>query len=552
VRGEGGATPARAFAVVLHRPSLRRVELAWAASHLGHVALAVALAVYAYDLGGASAVVLVSVLRVAAAAIVTPFAAVLADRLPPVPVIVASNAARLLLAATVTALTRAGGGHWLVYILCILVALAGTPFRPARAALLPSLVDRPGELTAANAVSSTIEGLGFFTGPAIAAVLLTQSSITAVFAFCTGMFAFSTVPLLRPLARTAVDRESHERTAAPRAAELLAGMRTIGGTPGLRMLVGVFTAQTFVDGALAVLLVVTASRLLRDRSADVGWLDAAVGIGGLLGSLAATRLAGRRRLTPALLVGMALWGAPFLAVAARPGFALAFVAFAVIGIGNILVDAAGFTLLRRAIDDRLLDRVYSAFEALSYVSIALGALAVAPLVWVLGARWALVATGLFLPVVGLLARRRLLRLDDTAVAPALGVGLLQALPVFAPLPALSLEQLALQLVPLSAPTGTRVITQGESGDHYYILMRGGAQVVIDGEPVGRLVAGDGFGEIALLRDVPRTATVTTTEPSELLSLDRQSFLEAVNADPQSFAAANETANRRLGLLSGTI
>lgn len=541
-----------AFLAVFRRPALRRVQLAWAASHLGNVSVAVALAVYAYHVGGAAAVSLVYVLRLVPAAVATPFAAVLGDRFPRAGVMLASNATRFALAAAEPALVLGGASHWLVYVLGVGIAVAGTPFRPAQVAILPSLVDRPEELTAANVVSSTIEGLGFFAGPALAGVLLATTGTTAVFTYVAVAFGLSTILLLRPLPGLAVERQEDERPSESLATAVLAGARTIGRSPDLRVLVGLFTAQMLVAGALAVLLVVTAIKLLGTGSAGVGWLDAAVGVGGVLGSLAAVRLAGRRRLTPPFLVGIVLWGAPFLAIAASPRLVSAVLAFAVIGVGNILVDIAGFTLLQRAVDDEVLARVFGAVETLYYASAALGALVIPPLVTALGARWTLVVTGLFLPVLALGAGPRLLRVDRAAVAPARAVALLRDLPLFAPLPALTLERVALHLHRLSLPAGVEVITQGGSGDRYYLLASGAADVVIDGELVNRLAPGEGFGEIALLRDVPRTATVTTTEPSELYALERETFLDAVSSDRRSLAAAEETVGRRLGALSGTI
>src|SRR5262249_11645496 len=156
-------------------------------------------------------------------------------------------------------------------------------------------------------------------------------------------------------------------------------------------------AQTLVAGALSVLLVVTAIKLLHTGNAGVGWLDSAIGVGGVLGAAAAVNVAGRRRLTPAFLVGIVLWGVPFLLIAAWPNVGVAVVAFGVIGVGNILVDVAGFTLLQRAVEDSVLARVFGVVETIFYASSAAGAVVVSPLVSGLGTRWTLVATGLLLP-----------------------------------------------------------------------------------------------------------------------------------------------------------
>jgi len=548
--GEFGAKAA--FAANFGKGSLLRVQTAWATSLLAHVSLAVAIAVYAYDIGGASAVSLVYVLRLVPAAIVTPFASVLGDRFPRYYVMLASNASRFGLSVALATAAVADASHWLVYILSVLVVLAGTAFRPAQVAILPSLVERPEELTAANVVSSTVEGLGYFLGPAIAGLLLTVTGTNAVFVFVAVVFGLSTLVLARPLKAVAADDASGPQDRESLAESVLAGARTIARNGDLRVLVGLFTGQTLVAGALSVLLVVVAIELLGTGNAGVGWLDAAVGVGGLLGTFAAVRLAGRRRLTQPFLIGIVLWSAPFLLIAAWPTLGVSLVAFALIGVGNILVDVAGYTLLQRAVEDSVIARVFGAVQTTYYASSAVGALLIPPLVSAFGTRATLVVTGLFLPLLVAVVGPRMLSVDRAAVAPVEAVALLRESPLFAPLPALALERLALHLLRLDVGPGVELITQGEAGDRYYILGTGAAEVFIDGNLVNTLGPGEGFGEIALLRDVPRTATIRTTEPSEVFALERDTFLDAVSSTRRSNAAADETVNRRLGGLSGAL
>jgi MFS family permease len=541
-----------AFAANVREPSLRRVQLALLGSLLGHVTIAVGIAVYAYGVGGASQVSLIYVLRLVPAAIATPFASVLGDRYSRARVMLLANGSRFVLSAAIPPAILAGANHWIVYALSIGVAVAGTPFRPAQVAILPSLVDRPQELTAANVVSSTIEGASFFLGPAVAGVLLAVSTTTAVFWFVAICFGLSTLVILRPLTGGRVDRAEAEPEEESVGGAIVAGVKTIAKNGDLRLILGLFTAQTLVAGAFAVLLVVVAIEVLDTGNAGVGWLDASVGVGGVIGTIAAVNLAGRKRLTMPFLVGIVLWGAPFLLIAVWPHIAVAVFAFALIGVGNILVDVAGYTLLQRAVEDSVLARVFGAVETMYYLSVAVGALVIPPLVDAFGARWTLVITGLFLPVVTLITGPRMLQVDRAAVAPERAVALLRGLPIFAPLPALSLERLALQLRPIDVAPGVEVITQGDIGDRFYILGTGAAEVFIDGKLVNTLAPGEGFGEIALLRDVPRTATITTTEPSEVFALDRETFLDAVSSTRRSFAAADEAVNRRLGRLSGAV
>ena len=550
VAGEGGT--GAAFAASLRHPALRRAQLAWAAALVGQVSIAVAVSVYAYGVGGASAVSLVYVIRLLPAAIVTPFASLLGDHFDRSRVMLLSSLSRFVLAGALAIAAFGSVNHWAVFVISVAIGIAGTPFRPAQAALLPSLVDEPEQLTAANVVSSTIEALGFFAGPALAGVLLAAWGTAAVFTLVAVAFGISTLTLLRPLRGTAVEREEDERGGESFGEALFAGASAIGRDRDLRLIVGLFVAQTLVAGALTVLLVVTAIKLLHTGDASVGWLDASVGVGGMLGSVAAIKLAGRRRLTPSFLVGIVLWGAPFLLIAAWANLEAAMFAFAVIGVGNMLVDVSGFTLLQRVVDDSVLARVFGAVETLVYGSSVVGALTIPPLVSAVGTRWALIVVGLFLPGLALGCGSRLLRVDRSAVAPVETVAMLRALPLFAPLPALSVERLAMKLQPLEFPAGTTVITEGDIGDRYYVLASGAAEVIIDGAIRSSLGPGEGFGEIALLRDVPRTATVMMTEPGTLFSLDRESFLDAVSSNRRSLAAADETVSRRLGALSGTV
>jgi CRP-like cAMP-binding protein len=87
--------------------------------------------------------------------------------------------------------------------------------------------------------------------------------------------------------------------------------------------------------------------------------------------------------------------------------------------------------------------------------------------------------------------------------------------------------------------------KGEPGNRFYVIADGEVEVTRDGRPVARLGPGAYFGEIALLRDVPRTATVTATTPTTLLVLERADFLEAVTGHPVAREAADVTIRERL-------
>jgi hypothetical protein len=193
----------------------------------------------------------------------------------------------------------------------------------------------------------------------------------------------------------------------------------------------------------------------------------------------------------------------------------------------------------------VIGRVFGVLEMILVGTIGLGAILAPVLIDVMGIRWSLVVTGAFLPVLAALSWRQLLRIDAESHAPA-EVDLLAEIPIFAPLPEPTLERLAAQLETVSAPAGTVVIRQGDAGDKFYVVADGELEVSVDGVSTATLGRGDGFGEIALLRDVPRTATVTAKSPVRLLALDRDVFLDAVTASPPSARAADAIVGARLG------
>jgi MFS family permease len=537
------AESGRAFRDVLANPALRRIQAAWATSILGTWAYGIAVVVYAYEQGGAKAVGVVGLARWVAAAIASPFASLLGDRYDRRWVMVASDLARVVLIGAAAATVYADGPALVVYLLAALVGIAATAFRPAEAALIPTLARTPEELTAANVAASTIESVGIFGGPALGGVLLATAGVGTVFAVTAGMVLSSVFFLagIQPQAEEAREREQVSVTD-----ELLAGFRTIARERRLRLLVGLFSAQTFVDGMLNVLIVVVALKLLDTGNAGVGFLNSAVGVGGLLGALAAAALVGRRRLAADFGLGIFVWGVPIALVAVWPNQVFALVLLGIVGIGNTLVDVSGMTLLQRAAPDDVLARVFGVLESLLLLTIGLGALVAPLLVDWLGTRGALIVAGALLPVLVVPAWPRLTAIDRAAHIDPERIELLRGNPIFAPLPPSTLEQLADGLVDVRVPAGQQVVRQGEAGDRFYLVGEGTLDVAIDGRPGNQLGPGDAFGEIALLRDVPRTATVTARTDALLHALDRDVFIPAVTGFGPSLSAAEAVIGMRLG------
>ena len=536
-----------AFHAVITSPALRRVELSWAASITAYWAFIIALAVYAYDQGGAKAVGLVGVIRVLPAFVAAPFAGVLGDRYRRDLLLVILSFIRAGFMAATAAVLFAGGPTWLVYALSAGVALMASTVRPMQSALLPQLAKTPEELTAANLVLTTVESSGIFLGPAIGGLLLAGTNAETVFAAAAAAFVVASLLLVGLDAGEQPERQAEGGFFG----EFFGGFRAIAGDHNLALIVTLYGIQTLVAGALNVLIVVASLELLDLGESGVGFLNSAVGIGGLLGALAAFALIGRQRLASDFALGLVLWGIPIALIGIFPQPPIALILLAVVGIGNTVVDVAALTLLQRVVPDEVLTRVFGVVQSVFIGTVGLGAILAPLAIAAVGIRWALIITGTLLPLSAGLTWRRIKALDADVIAPTREIELLHSIPIFKPLPAPALDQLASSLVAVTATAGTEVIRMGDHGDRFYILTSGEVEVVSDGQDASTLGPGDYFGEIALLRDVPRTATVRAKTDLQLYALERDEFLSAVTGHAASAEAADAVvASRLAGLRPG--
>ena len=530
-------------------PQLRRLQLAGAGSVMGQWAYSVALAVYAYNAGGAKAVGIVALIRTIPSAISAPFTSTLSDRMSRVVLMASTSLGRAATIGAAGAVALADGPTWLVYTLAGVTSILGTAFLPAESALLPELARTPEELTAANVTRSTIDSIGSFAGPAIGGGLLAITSSGAVFLVTAGTFIWGALLVAKIRPATSGRAETSAEGDRPRARflrEAGAGFKAIASERRLRVVIGLYAAQTMLAGALGVLIVVTAFKLLDSGDSGVGLLNAASGLGGIVGALAAFALIGRKRLASDFGIGIVLWGAPLAAIGLWPNTAVALAALAVLGLGNTLVDVAGLTLLQRTAPPEVIGRVFGVLEMVLVGTIGLGAVIAPVLIAEIGIRWSLVATGAFLPALAALTWRRLLAIDAESHAPTEALRLLEPILIFSPLPAPSLERLASQLEPIAVVAGTEMIRQGDPGDRFYVIESGRFEVTVDGAPAGELGPKDFFGEIALLRNVPRTATVRAATDAQLHALGREAFLDAVAGYAPSARAADAVVGARLG------
>jgi MFS family permease len=539
------ASSGSSFRAVFANPNLRWLELAWMASIFGHYAYLIAVSIYAYDVGGEAAVGLVFLARLLPAALAAPFAGMLGDRFRRERVLLATNLTRFTLVTAAAIGVLAGAEPLLVYVLAIAATIANTPFRSAQAALTPSLARSPSELTAANAVASGIDSLALFGGPALAGLLVAVTSAGGVFLITASLILVSALLVL--LVRTEVaERPRGELEGSTIASEALAGFRTLAKHPSLRVMVGLITAQTTIAGAVQVYIVVASVELLGFGNAGVGYLNAAIGVGAFIGAVGALSLTGARRLSPAFLVGLSFWGYPLIVLGLWQSAPLSLLLFSLIGVGNAISSVAGYTLIQRSVPDEVLARVFGVIQMLVMASMGVGAALAPVLISLLGIEGALIATGAILPALVVVSWISVSRIDAAAEPPKPDeLRVLTSVPIFAPLPGTSLESLATRLVPLRVDPDTVIVREGDAGDRFYIVAEGEVEVTQYGRTISELRNGGFFGEIALLRDVPRTATVTAKTNAVLYALDRDDFLSAVTGHPQSAEAAETVMSARL-------
>ena len=543
--------------------NLRRMQLAFAGSLIGNWAFTTAVSVWAYGEGGAKAVGIYYSIRLAVMALATPFVSTLADKYPRKWVMIYSDLYSAVIVVLATICLYADTSAWPIYVLAVVTSFGGSAFRAAQGAITPQLADTTEQLTASNGTASTLESLAIFVGPAIATALLAITDVEIVFLLNVVSFAWSMLMVAgirlsqaeevaekeaEPgnLGEALVDAAAEaEEKAAGFLSETSAGFRAIRHDKDLLITVIEGSAQTVVAGALAVIPLVMAVEILHTGAKGVGLLDSVMGLGAIVGGIYAIARASKHKLGQDLILGVFLWSFPLVLITIWPNPVPAFAVMAVLGFANPVVDVNVFTVIQRLTPDAVLGRVFGAFETCLIGTMALGS-AIAPLMLHL---WGLRATvgilGVVIGLIAVLGYVPMRSLDRRLEAPA-GLPLLQAIPMFGPLGPVTLDHLARVLDRVEVAAGHVIVREGDESDLFYVIESGRVQVTAaDGHVLREEGPGEYFGEIGLLRDVPRTATITALESTVLLALEREEFLEAVTGQGESRRLAEDIVGRRL-------
>ena len=517
-------------------------------SSFGDWLYVLALGILAYEITGSATVVAVlTFARLLPYAVLLPFSGMLADRGNRKVLMISADLGR---GACMLGLLFAGSEEtlWIAYPLVFLATVFSSLFQPAMSSVLPAIVGDEEKLVEANSIWSQMDSVSFVLGPALGGVLALLGAPELAFVINGATFLVSAATLLFvhiPPREVPVTAEGEDEEGW--LSETLAGFRFLfrENQGVLAALTVAFVGLTFTGGGIWTLILVLSDEAFGLGTEGSGFLNSVYGAGGVVGGLAAGYLASKVRLGPAVIWSIGAGSVVFICLGISPAGVLPFVIMFVVGILDIMVDVNGTTIIQTGTPEELLGRVFGAFDGVLILAMLTGALIVGPLIDLLGPRtttvvFAAVALGVFL-----LCLPRLRSLDRV-----LGVRMfIRKVPVLSGLSHAVLEDLASRMTPEEVPDGTAVVSQGEVGHRLYIVKDGEAEVVARGEDgqekeLATLSKNDYFGEIALLRDVPRTATVRAKGALELYSLDREDFQTLLERSEKLKSAMTGTSDAR--------
>ena len=520
----------------------------YAVSTTGDFLYFVALIVLLYDATGSAGWVAASaVARMLAYVFLSPFGGVVADRFDRLRLLVWLDVARAAVMVVLAVVAWTDGSPALAIALAVACTVGTVPYRPATVAATPTLVGED-DLAAANALESVVAQVSYFAGPALGALVVAVTDPGTAFAANAVTFLISAALVLKagPMGGgrhpRGVDGQSGSGPAE--VAELVVsevheslwggvvkGLAVVRTEPGLVGLIAFASATMFLFGFEEVVQVLVADDLGMGAN-GVGVLAAAVGVGGLLVAPFTARLGGGGAGGRFLALSGVLLGLPMMSLAVIDSAVLACIVLVAEGVGVILAEVLFITLLQRSCPERSLGTVYGLQDSVTAGTQMAGSIAAPVLVAGLGLSWSLVIGGGVVVVASLLLAPALNRLatrvdgDRRRLAPM--VQRLRRLGIFGDASQAALERIARAARPHPLPAGTIVFHEGDIPDDLYVVETGEVAVSTAGHgEVNRLHADDWFGEIGLLRRVPRTATVTTTVDSELLAIPGTVFIDAL-------------------------
>ena len=476
-----------------------------------------------------------TVLRLVPAGLLAPLGGALADRYERRLVMISADLTRAALMFVLALVAWRSGSAAVALGLAFAASLAGSPNLPAAGAMTPAIVPET-DLAAANYALSVIDNVAIVAGPALGGLLLLLGSPTAAFAVNGVSFFGSALAVLLMRSRS---RSAGAQAGESIASQLVEGWRAVATSPGGAVVVGFVAASSLLYGLQTVLLLVLSARQLNAGASGYGYLLAGLGVGGVAAGLVSGRLAATERPSLLLTVALAGIGLPLAALAFVHSVAAAIPLLAVQGAANILVDVTAFTLLQRALPDALLARVFGFLETAIIGSILLGAVVAPWLLQTIGLDRSLLVAGVTVPVIALLLLPLTKDISLAAMrsyeAVRIRYDLFARLPVFEGTPRPALELLARSAEAETGPAGQVIIRQGDPADALFVVGGGELDVVADRRgaevQLNRLHEGDYFGEIGILRQVPRTATVRAATPVHLYRVAADDFLAAVNQSP---------------------
>lgn len=534
----------RALAIDFENRDLALLGIARIGTSYVNWSFTIALAVYGFDAHGAVGVGVIALVRLLPGAIASPIGGLLGDRYSRRAVLVGSSLAMTVVLVGATVAAGANAPANVVFVFPALFAIALSGYGPAESALFPVLARTPQELSASNVSHSAMENGGNLLAAIATGILLATTSTDVAFGVAAAVSAAMTAVLflLRPDSRPEYEDEEGEIAGA--FGEIRLGLRSLWAHPALRLASATLVLLLFFEGFAEVAVVLMALELLHLEEGAVGFLNASWGIGALVGGAGLAVMLDRGRLVVAIAGGSLVLGAATMLPGIWPEPATAYLGWFALGIGFTFVEVAAKTLMQRLGDDETMGRVLSVLESGGLAAMGLGTVGAVVLVELLGERGMLIALGAVMPAFVLACWTRLRSHEIGAPVAEEHYMLLRGNSIFAPLPMATLERLSHDLSPVEMPAGEDVIVQGETGDRFYVIEEGEVEVFENGAFRRNEGPGESFGEIALLHEVPRTATVRTTKETRLLMLEQDQFLLAVTGHRRSHQVAHGVVDSR--------